>query len=942
MKYHRPSESCTKCPLRDSPKVLGQGSFKKKVAFFGEAPGQHEEDSGRPFVGPAGKFLSWALGEAGIFRHQIWLSNAILCRPPKNKIDSLEGQGALHKCKLGFMEEVLYLIQEGIKVFVPLGGTAAKAFGLDGSILKIRGSVYHRLLCENGKGLFFWDKAKQEKLAPSIKILGELTVLPTMHPSYLMRKQYSGRKGRANPKYIWIADLKKVQEVLQGTWQEAKEDFLTNPSLQDVENFVAYVRKEKPLLALDIETTGFSRKYAREVVIGFAPNDVQGICIPVLKEKGKEYWPPEQWPKVKALVEELLQGPLMLQNALFDILFLQRRGYKVQMSAVKHDIMVMHHTLNPELPHDLGFITSIYGKTAYWKDEFLNREISILEMDQKQMREYNLRDCIVLHQILPELSRDLQEAGLEQIYEEEAIPLLDPVGEMISNGVLFDTKRQAQLKRKYEKKQKELEEELRTLVELPKEFNLDSKDDLRWLLYHVEPAKFDKISELEDFKGIPQREIKCSVCKKKSWLPLEATLCPKCSSDQIEDTGKQREKFKRKPGSKVHEGLLEAKILKEQVKPLYLPSSFSGKVTNAGSLSVAKDGLLSYQIALQNRLAKVLKLKTPRPEEEQEIRKALKFLSLYHEWTQIHKLARDFLSYTPEDDGRIYGSYLVHGTATSRLSMRDPNLMQVPKKAKDIRTMFIAPPGCSLVSGDYENLEVHVLAHETKEPELYPVIRGEINQHDENTKALFHITKEDPMWGPARRGAKIFQFGRIQYGGSQRTIYEKVIMEAPELGLTFAQFCEAEKNYFEKYKALQAWQEAIKLQARKTRKVSNFLGRTRVLMGDIHDIEKQALNTPIQSGAAGVINRAMIRLQKRIHKEVPKAKLILQIHDQLIYETPDEDISKVIELMREEMERPLDFYGEQVHFPVDIEVGKSWGSLVEVPREQSCIEKKGA
>ena len=98
-------------------------------------------------------------------------------------------------------------------------------------------------------------------------------------------------------------------------------------------------------------------------------------------------------------------------------------------------------------------------------------------------------------------------------------------------------------------------------------------------------------------------------------------------------------------------------------------------------------------------------------------------------------------------------------------------------------------------------------------------------------------------------------------------------------------------------------------------------------MGDIYDIEKQSLNTPIQGGAAGVINRAMVRIDNEVEKWDEEPKIILQVHDQLIYEVRDDMIPQMASLMKKEMERKLDFYGTEVSFPVNLEVGKSWGTL---------------
>ena len=261
--------------------------------------------------------------------------------------------------------------------------------------------------------------------------------------------------------------------------------------------------------------------------------------------------------------------------------------------------------------------------------------------------------------------------------------------------------------------------------------------------------------------------------------------------------------------------------------------------------------------------------------------------------------------------------------------MKAHNLLQVPKRAKDIRKMFIARPGYSFISGDYSNLEVHVLAHETGEPNLKPVIEGKINLHDENTKILWGIDKGHKYWDKARDGAKTYQFARVQYGGGQRSIHAKVCLKCPNIILPFEKFKAADDAYFKKYPVLHEWQENQKEIAKKTRTVSTFLGRKRILMGEFHEIERQALNTPIQGGAAGIVNRATVRLDNEVEKQGLDAFPMLQIYDQILYEVRDDMIPQMASLMKKEMERKLDFYGTEVSFPVDLEVGKSWGTLKE-------------
>ena len=243
------------------------------------------------------------------------------------------------------------------------------------------------------------------------------------------------------------------------------------------------------------------------------------------------------------------------------------------------------------------------------------------------------------------------------------------------------------------------------------------------------------------------------------------------------------------------------------------------------------------------------------------------------------------------------------------------------------RKVFVPEEGWTFLSGDYTNLEVFVLAYETGDEKLIEVLTSGLNIHDENTKVLFEMTPDNPQWKLARRGAKIFQFGCIQYGGSPKEIYGNVLLEAPGLRLSFAQFERARQRYSETYTGYAAWNKRITYETLQTRKSTTFRGRVRVLMGAERDIVKQGLNTPIQGGAAHVINEATIRVQDRIEKEALKTRLVLQVHDQLVLEVPPGEMKQAKALLREEMERPVDFKGRLVTFPVELETGKTWGDL---------------
>jgi uracil-DNA glycosylase family 4 len=856
MIFPRTKSDCASCPLRDRKRVWGTGPSNPHLTFIGEAPGYDEDRTGTPFVGAAGHYLNWGLTSAGILRHRCWITNIIACRPPNNNFKSPEAAEALTCCLPGFEQELAFLKESGIRVICKLGGAALDLLSIPDTITKARGSVY---------------------------LHDSLPVIPTFHPSYLNRMVNAKGPEKPKPifKYVWVADLKKAKRVSEEGWQPPEENFNLSPTLSELEDYVSFHTSHKSLIAVDIETTGLDPLTHEIVVIGLAHGPTSAISVPLLAQHGVEYWPRSQQTHVRSLLDHLFTScPLVFQNALFDVPYLQAKNYSIEWKNVAHDTMLLHHAISPELPHSLGFIVSLYGATPYWKENFLSRNGSILDLENDALRTYNLRDCVTLHQVLPGLCADLSETGTSSIYLSESLPLLAPVAAMMKNGIQLDKKKLASYAAKLSRDKAALEKELRAVASLPPAFNLDSDDHLRYFLYGI--------------------------------------LSNKLKNAEEEIASKKRKDTK---VYKKLEGLLE---IKTKTKPLApLPSAYRGRKTDTGKAKVDEQSLLSLQRAYQNRLATINAQKNPKTQEAASIQKLLQWLSAYRRYSELEKLRSTYSHFPAAPDGRVHTSILIHGTATGRLSSASPNLQNIPKENLEIRKCFVAPDGRILVSADYENLEARVLAYETGDEPLINAFEHGLNLHDENTKILFGITPTHPQWKVARRAAKIFAFGN-NYGGGDNGIYEKILLACPELGLTFAQFRAVKQRFLDAHPAYHRWAETARKRARETRRVSTFSGRIRILHGLDRDNEKIGLNTPIQGGAASIINLALIRIHSRIS---PPTKLLLQIHDELLFETVPSFLPRLKTIIKEEMTREVDFYGRKVSFPIKIKTGPSWGEL---------------
>ncbi len=271
---------------------------------------------------------------------------------------------------------------------------------------------------------------------------------------------------------------------------------------------------------------------------------------------------------------------------------------------------------------------------------------------------------------------------------------------------------------------------------------------------------------------------------------------------------------------------------------------------------------------------------------------------------------------------RIHTSYNQTVTATGRLSSSDPNLQNIPirdAEGRQIRKAFIAEDGYLLMSADYSQIELRVLAHYSNDEELINAFK---NDEDIHTKTAIEVLgiKGREVTPEERRIAKAINFGII-YGMGPKRLSE-------EIEIDYKKAKEYIDRYYEKYKGVARFREEIIEFARKNGYVTTLFNRRRYLP-DINsenhriraEAERIAINTPIQGTAADLIKKAMINIHKRIKKECPLTKMIMQVHDELVFEVPEGDIEKVKNMVKKEME---EVYPMRVPLKVDISVGKNW------------------
>lgn len=932
MIYKRNS-SCSTCALDGKRIVYGTlpDGPSNGILLLGEAPGAAEEAEGTPFTGPSGRLLNWALKCSGIDRHRCWVTNSVLCRPPINDIGGFEGESAKKACSSGLEAELRAAKQAGIRVVVALGEIALRALGIQGSPSSLRGSVL------DGAG-------------PATGLF----VIPTYHPAYLYRNNWTRvAGGSASHTAVWLSDLEKAREVARPGWKRPAERFNTSPTLEDLEALWTRVQHEPDLiLGVDIETTSLDPRYGEVVVVGLATSEEDAICVPLLKagpvgkngrRYGIPYWPNGSHTRAVWYLQQILtHAKQMYQNGFFDIPYLRYHGFPVPDGLYTYDSMLLHSIVSPETEHNLGFITSVYGKTPYWKAEFKNRAGSIFDMNEISMREYNCRDCVTLHQIVPAMLAHMKDLNLTRVWVEEVQPMIRPIMIMKEKGVLFNKARMSSFHEKLSKRLREKEEELRSLGSLPPAFNISSDEEVRLFLYGSMPSKssqltswvFEGSEPCKPTKKDPDRTSKPSTKTvygviderdARRSLPREFVVA---SAERVPTL-----RLKKK-GSAVYEALVALDEVVSQTKPLYIVPGYNGPKTSTGKFATDKDGLLSLRIAAQNRLDYLDALKTPREDEIARCTDLLLWLERFADYSATEKLLTAFTRYQTSSDGRIHPNWQIHGAATGRISCTSPNLMQIPagkvnKEDKEIRRFFYAPEGWSMVSADFENAEVALLGYDVNDPIIISTYEGGHNIHDENTKTLFGLTPDSPLWSEGRKAAKVFQFGGLSYGGGDREVHRKVVQAAPKLNLTFAAYVEAKERWMAAHPEYVAWKAAVTTEVLEKRIIYNEFGRARIFLDNDKDIVKEAMNFRIQSAGASLLNRVIARIQKRIdvHSPALKGYPIMQIHDQLVYECPDEEVETFSTFIREEMTRPFMYRGKERSLRIELSVGKTFGDL---------------
>jgi DNA polymerase-1 len=294
----------------------------------------------------------------------------------------------------------------------------------------------------------------------------------------------------------------------------------------------------------------------------------------------------------------------------------------------------------------------------------------------------------------------------------------------------------------------------------------------------------------------------------------------------------------------------------------------------------------------------------------------------YRELDKLKTVYTDSLPGQIAADGRIHGQLNQTVTATGRLSSSEPNLQNIPIRTelgRRIRRAFVAEPGNKLVSADYSQLELRLLAHVTHDPVMLDAFQKDEDIHERTARLVFNArTKEELK--EARRFAKIVNFA-IAYAIEPFGLSQRV-------GISRKEAKKVIDDYYDTYKGVHRYMEEVPVKAREDGFVRSIYGRIRPIPG-INDrngnirnrAEREAINMPIQGTASDIVKIAMLRVDEAIKRQGLEAKMLMQVHDELLVEAPAGEAEDVAQLLRREMESAVEL---DVPLKVEVGIGDNW------------------
>ncbi|MCK4359776.1 MAG: hypothetical protein KAW92_13755, partial [Candidatus Cloacimonetes bacterium] len=694
-------------------------------------------------------------------------------------------------------------------------------------------------------------------------------IIPTYHPAYICRAL--GLQG------VMVDHLKNIVEWLKNPIEPKPPKYVVANTMEKAKRLFKRLN-EVDIFSFDTETSGLDFRKDKILCCSFSWKERTGVVLPILQQHCKEFWKPEEKKWIINQLKKVLEGNIhkIGQNLPFDIQFLKTFGIKL--NNYMFDTMLAHHLLDENVGregHGLTAMVLRYFPDMGKYDERLSKYLttkntSYAVIPNDVLWKYAAADADATFRCYKKFKPELEKQGLMRLFNKITIPFQKALLETEYNGVRLDVKRLEELEVEYSERLKKIEEEFRAT---------DTVKETEKMLYDKAAKKIEK--RYDNLKTKPKTLTKDQYIKKHT-KPITFNLR---SSQQLQ--------------------ILLFDVLK--LKPI--------KTTEKGGRSTDAEVL--------NTLAK----ESPELVKLKEHRDLSKLLSTY----VVGMLKR------VDENGRIHTDYHVDGTVTGRLASSNPNLQNIPRDS-EIKECFIPDPEYVLLEADFAQAEYRCWAHYSNDKGMIKDIKDGKDVHKQmastvGNKEVEKVTKKE------RQQSKTVVFGII-YGRGAKSL-------AAELGITEEKAQNIIKAFFDKYPKAKEWIFNVKKEAQKGAKVVNVFGRIRRLPAaqipwsdnmekhdrrDRSEAMRFATNSPIQSMAADITAITAVRIQKRLKQIDSKVRLVLTVHDSLIYEVPKKEKDNLIQIIKEEVARGYTTINGPLRVPmnIDISVGERWGKLVEI------------
>lgn len=854
------------CPDPQDTMVVYGGPIDAEVVIVGQSPGETEEATGSPFVGPAGQELRKTLQAVGWDDSKILFTNACMCKPTDNATPTYK---QVKLCR-GNLFTVLRAYPR--KLVIALGNEAWSALHNEppGGVTK-RCGVFKR-----------------------IEELDNTPSMSTYHPSFVLR----------DPKHSTqlYRDLEAALMFYQNDGKAQSPDInwkLFHPYDEGVPpQYYLMQIEQSPWLVVDVETTGTSEYDDRLLGVGLgfvSPlGTEQYLYVSLLHGEGPSCpWTAEEWVGVyrwlKAALTRREGQELLAHNVKFEARMLWRQ-LGIDLRPLQRDTMIDVFLVDPTRSAGLKDAATFYLKAPRWDEEwqddkgrtvahYISAPSKHLGMVPREVvAKYCCLDCYYSVKI-GNYSRTRFTIRQQQFYEAVLGPLLQNTLNIELEGIPIDCNGLRDLEARLAEEEDAI---LKRIAEVAgPELNIGSAMQLREYLY--DRHRLDRL-----FSYVTREDGSVVYFDEIEW----ETKAPVKS---------------RKFG--VYKDDLPADVKEWAVDVVDMYPQF---VTSAGALSTAQN-VCEF---IGNELSSGRHPAFAGSKANAFIQEVLRYRTI----TKLNATyVRSWLEYS-QWDGRLHPSFLLHGTETGRMASADPNLQNVPE---EICQYVIAPPGWLVCESDFAQLELRVWADYSKCPNLLKVLTSEDFHRYAMGQALGkpadQVTKEE------RDAGKVIVFGGLMYGGGVNIVSKQSGLSYAEASEKLQQYRSAfptGTHWLDSQVAFARENLYVESATGRRRPLPGILSNDK---GRVTMAERQAMNTVIQGTAADITFIALNRVMKELTRRKMQSKVINTVHDSIILLCPEHEKEAVYDLLKEQMTR-TPYYGFTVPLDVEIEFHKRWKS----------------